>query len=313
MDDQNAANDIPEITISDAVIQGNFEVFQRWLEIDPTIANTEIIDPEISIPIHFFHVVVRHCPNVEFVALLVEHYGVDINTKNEDGWTSLHQAAIQNPHVEVIKYLLEHGAEINAKDVDGWIPLHLVTSNPNGEVLKYLVEKGADVNAKTNYGDTALLDLAKFSPHRTVLNVDVFESLVNHGAEADIKDREGRTPLFYAAGDPKAGVEILKYLVDHGADVNVKDDGGWTPLYYAAMWQRDVEIFKYLVSVGADVNAKSENGDTPLHEVAKYGHGMEVFKYLVSVGADVNAKNKDGDTPLDLLNRNTELSWKACV
>ena len=58
----------------------------------------------------------------------------------------------------------------------------------------------------------------------------------------------------------KGNIEAVKQHLAAGADVNVKDDSGWTPLHYA----KDKEIIELLIANGADVNAKDEGGKTPL-------------------------------------------------
>jgi len=50
--------------------------------------------------------------------------------------------------------------------------------------------------------------------------------------------------------------EVVEILVSGGADVNVKDEFGRTPLHRAVV-AGNVEIVKLLVSKGADVNSKA--------------------------------------------------------
>ena len=58
-------------------------------------------------------------------------------------------------------------------------------------------------------------------------------------------------------------IKTVKALLDKGADVNVKDNSGSTPLIYAARNGR-TEVLKALIDKGAEVNAKDINGNTPL-------------------------------------------------
>jgi len=67
--------------------------------------------------------------------------------------------------------------------------------------------------------------------------------------------------------------ETVKEHLEGGADVNVKNEGGFTPLHYAALHghkngfillhghKKTVEL---LLAKGADVNVKSKFGETPL-------------------------------------------------
>ncbi len=98
---------------------------------------------------------------------------------------------------------------------------------------------------------------------------------------------------FWRAGP----AENVKALLAQGADVNVKDNEGRTPLHQTARY-RNKELAELLLSHGANVNAKDNSGDTPLHAAASYPGHTELVELLLAHGADVNAKGKNGETPL---------------
>jgi len=52
---------------------------------------------------------------------------------------------------------------------------------------------------------------------------------------------------------------IAEYLIKCGADVNLGDEGGWTPLHYAASYRR-LDIFRLLLEANADVDIPSKSG-----------------------------------------------------
>jgi len=55
----------------------------------------------------------------------------------------------------------------------------------------------------------------------------------------------------------------MKFLVEKGANPDVKDNFGITPLL-AAVYENHADAVEYLISLGADTNAKGPDGMTAL-------------------------------------------------
>jgi len=72
-------------------------------------------------------------------------------------------------------------------------------------------------------------------------------------------DEFGQCALFWLAmhGRPK----LCKFLIDAGADVNLADKDGWTPLSVAAFYGH-AEVIPVLLAAGADPSKEVEDGDT---------------------------------------------------
>lgn len=107
---------------------------------------------------------------------------------------------------------------------------------------------------------------------------------------ANAGDKNGNLILASTKGD----VEKVTALLKSGADINVTDQRGWTPLLWAVS-RGQMDVVKLLLDKGADVNSKGERGWTPLMEAANRGH-LEVTKLLLEKGADVNLKHEYGWT-----------------
>ncbi len=115
--------------------------------------------------------------------------------------------------------------------------------------------------------------------------------------DAHIKDALGRTPLHIAA--EKGYAEIALFLVENGAEVNVTDTNGNTPLIFLIHKTGNLEITRRLLEKGAAVNAQNRTGETALMYAAWRGHS-DIVQLLLAYRADVSLKNRQGNTALTL-------------
>ena len=72
-----------------------------------------------------------------------------------------------------------------------------------------------------------------------------------------------------AASD--GNIEVVKQHLEAGADVNVKDNIGLTPLHMAAGDGRK-EVAELLIAKGAEVNMKNKYSKTPLDWAIDFKH-----------------------------------------
>lgn len=156
--------------------------------------------------------------------LLFLESGVDINTRDEHGWTPL-MISTFNGKEEVAILLIRSGADVNAKDNSGYGPLHWAAFNGFSDVVKLLVEKRANVNAPSKHGLTPLLQ-ASTRGHLVTVG-----QLIAGGADVNIASNDGWTPLHKAAANGHA--EIVKLLLAKGADRDTEYQDGTTPLSIA--------------------------------------------------------------------------------
>ena len=86
------------------------------------------------------------------------------------------------------------------------------------------------INA-VNVGGLSLLHIATLSGE-----LEMMEALLDKGADVDIQDKNGLTPLFYAICSFPAKLDAVKLLLSHRANPNVRDKKyERTPLHYAAL------------------------------------------------------------------------------
>jgi len=130
---------------------------------------------------------------------------------------------------------------------------------------------------------------------------EVKRLVVDCGANPNIQDKDGYTPLHYAAW--KGHLKVVELLLEHGANPNIQDKDGYTPLHYAA-WKGHLKVVELLLEHGANPNIQKHDGETPLHLAVWEGH-LKVVELLLEHGANPNIQeNKYGYTPLhDAVNR----------
>lgn len=143
------------------------------------------------------------------------------------------------------RVLLAHDPSlVDACSPDGFSPLGLAAFFGRPEVLKLLLNEGADPNA----------------PSRNAMKV---------------------TPLHSAAAnrEPALSLRMVETLLRAGANPNVQQHGGWTPLQQAAA-HGHAGMVELLLSHGADPAMKSDDGSTASDKAKEAGF-VEVAERLV--------------------------------
>ena len=92
-------------------------------------------------------------------------------------------------------------------------------------------------------------------------------------------------------------LELMDWLIAQGADVNVKDEYGRTPLYYHAQ-VNNVEKVALLLEKGADIESKAAYDETPLFGA---GYHPEVTALLIAKGANIKAKDNMNHNPMEAM------------
>ena len=108
--------------------------------------------------------------------------------------------------------------------------------------VRALLLKGVDVNSRT-----CLATMPDCTGPPTSAWPRWPGLLIDNGADVNIRNEEGYTPLHWAAGEGQK--ELVVILIIHGADVNAHNKRGWTPLRWAEA-QSQKEIARILVAAG---------------------------------------------------------------
>jgi Ankyrin repeats (3 copies) len=197
------------------------------------------------------------------IAAVAIDKGVSVDMKNHLGQTPLHLAS--DCCLEIAKLLTKHGACINTKDNNGRTAL-LLAIDPKSNIyeehikfVKYLLENGADTEVMDMYGNYALA-LAI-----TMGQFEIAQCLLQHGANIERKDSDGKTALHLVSSGSDCSFEMVEYLFHSGANVETKDNDGRTALQLAILSADCTEIVEYLLQNGADIENRDNGGSTALH------------------------------------------------
>src|SRR5262245_3318881 len=169
---------------------------------------------------------------------------------------------------------------------------------PNGAFarlarLRVAEMSGAQSDRQSVPGASGHDDLSEAAFENDLASV---RTLLAQGADLEVRDRAGDTPLHLAA--IKASPAIITALIAAGADPNARSNDANTPLFNASE-HGNLPAAQALLGGGADVNARNKDGHTPIFYAIDQGH-RPVVEALLAAGADLTVRDKDGDTPLDL-------------
>ena len=154
---------------------------------------------------------------------------------SHEEWTSWNIIeAVRRGSLEGAKTCLEKGANPNQRDEEySGSPgaLHIASGAGNAPIVRLLLERGADVNMEDLDGETPLHNAAQLGN-----NIDVIRTLLEHGAEVNKSDygELEQTPL-HRAVQVENNAEVVTALLENGADPFIQ--GCWSnclPLHVVA-------------------------------------------------------------------------------
>jgi len=248
--------------------------------------------------------------NPDLLAPLLE-YVTDLEIRDSFGWTPL-MSAINRGSRENVKLLLGHGAKIDCDFAKGLTLVADAMSFNDKELVSLLIENGAQVsNSKSesivdgeNSIDYPLLHYAVDDGQEDMVRI-----LAEKGkAPLNIPDQSGWYPLHLASGH--GYVEIVKLLVNKGADINVKDKDGNTPLAWARkMEAREVEAFLSMTGAVADDSWHGEeiklktyeeaNEENTIDNVQQNGGENHVEKSHFEIEMESKSNSKQQSSTID--------------
>jgi ankyrin repeat protein len=224
----------------------------------------------------------------DIVSLLIEK-GADVNAQDTGEDTALIIAA-RSGNDAIVELLLPKISNADDKK------RALFAATEGGGVIVSIVQ-----DPKANSSESRIPATSPVADSPWVRTVKL---LLDSGVDLETNDPDFGTPLISAAA--YAQTDIFNALLERGANIHARDKRGNTALIAAACecalatMNSDYEIVQILLQRGANPNARNHEGTTALmNAAAGFGHAA-IVKLLLDAGANPSARNTKGRTALAL-------------
>ncbi len=211
------------------------------------------------------HLAVLHSQD-EAVELIIKA-NPDINAVNIGGESPLSLAIVYGT-TKSLGLLLSKKADAGIRDQEGNTLLHIAALHGNIEKVQAIIKYEADMEIKNGAGNTPLLTAVKRYENEAVIGC-----LLDNGAHIAAVDSAGKGVLHVANNSN------IKYLVQKGADVNLQDRDGNTPLHKVCLDLQELKIFypfmeetvNLFLAAGADPHITNNQGKSPMDLAVESG------------------------------------------
>lgn len=181
------------------------------------------------------------------VVLQLIQDGAPIDATDSRGRTAI-LAATHGNHPDTVKALIVAGADINLRDARSDNPFLYAGAEGMLEIVKLLIDAGADPKITNRYGGVAIIPASERG------HVEVVRELLERsGINVNHINNLGWTALMEAIVLSDGGSrhqQIVRLLIEHGADVNIPDKDGVSPLEHSRK-RGYKEIERLLLDAGA--------------------------------------------------------------
>lgn len=173
--------------------------------------------------------------------------------------TKLYNAVIENDTALLSELLKEQNVSINFITDNGGTLLHYAKSP---EMVEILLKAGIDWTIQDNEGMTAF---AK-NFERVYLKVyeDILLAMLKSGVDINAPAYFDEVPVIKISNNAatlSANIEQLQFLLKNGADLNIKNSQGYTPLMLAVI-KNNIDMVRALLEAGVDISITDNKGRT---------------------------------------------------
>lgn len=192
--------------------------------------------------------------------------------------------AVFKNDIEEVKNILTSKTyvDINEKNKEGSNPLIYSLSQKNYDMIYTLLEHGADTNVFDKNKKSVLHYAVELNDY------GIIKKIINTKPNLEYKDSLGRTPLHLAVF--LGYINIAMLLIEHGASVKTYDNNQ-SSLLHTICQHGDNQFLDMLLSMELDINATDVNGMPPIFYAAIFNQAITVLFLL--------KRNADDDTILE--------------
>lgn len=288
-----------ETSLMYALRSGRIKLFQTLLQHFPNVRVQNKKGQNI-----LFVAIEENYP--EYILPILKQNPTVINERCQ-GITPLIYAIKQN-NLNAFRMLIRGHANVNKTDLNGKTPLMYAALNNNHKMINSLLNADADLNAKDENGQS-VIDLMRQAGNESLCNYFECRLLLQELSFSgpDIFIQDGHTPLTWAIEHQKTA--LVRTLIEIGAQIDLKDKNGRTALNLAYekndtilidMLQRAKNREKKLLE---EVQKRLENDEKDLWKGFKITSLTEKQKILKMI-----SENKKNSSVLDIY----ELQNNAC-
>lgn len=236
------------------------------------------------------------------VSLIAVSHAQSTNTETTAGVADSRQSviakwrkAIANDQVDELARLWQQSSDqktlLATRTENGKDAFMIASKTGHVQLFELLLDAGADPDSSTVTGGTPIM-FAALGNHPQLVN-----RLIAVGADPNRQGSNGWSALTIAAA--KGFPEMIRLLVSVGAQPGLLDVYRWTPLMRAVDNLHNDTVKILLSFDDVDVHQQDEAGNTALHYAVVRGNA-EAAAALLAAGADPDVLNRERQSPRQL-------------
>jgi ankyrin repeat protein len=192
----------------------------------------------------------------------IDSYGKDALQTVLEGGCGL---VCGSAHFDIARALLDAGADIERRDKYSHTRLYSAAFSHADAAVEFLLSVGADPHAEQGGGYTPLHAICWQGEYQDVETNEaaarIIDLLVGAGSDVNGRDKNGNTPMHEAASGDWGNPTAIRTLLRHGAEPDLVNESGLTPLMLASS-NGDIECVRELLAARADPTRADARGKT---------------------------------------------------